>query len=211
MAMNRPFYCITRDLHLYLGLFLAPFILVFSVSALFLVHSWMPGRKPLPGPPRAVPNLALPENLESLGGRARVDALQAALPQLGVSGEIGSVRHIAKQRRLVFPVSVPGSETTIDMSLATRSATVTRRDTGLWDGLVTLHKAPGQHLAGIRGNWLPMRAWGWLADGTVYLLFFISASGVYLWTVLRAERGPGLALLAAGALSFMGIVYAVVH
>ena len=29
--------------------------------------------------------------------------------------------------------------------------------------------------------------------------------------VLRAERDPGLALLTAGVVSFVGIVYAVIH
>lgn len=208
--MNKRFYIVTRDLHLYLGLFLAPFVLIFSISVFFLVHAWIPGRKPAPGPPRMVADVAWPANLESLDGRARVDALRTTLPALGVAGEIGFVRHIPQQRRFVFSVSVPGRETTIDLNLGTRTAAITPRDSGIWDGLVALHKSPGQHLVNIRMNWFPMRAWRWFADGTVYLLFFISLSGVYLWAVLRAERGPGLALLAAGALSFIGIVYAVI-
>jgi hypothetical protein len=59
-------------------------------------------------------------------------------------------------------------------------------------------------------NWIAMRAWRWLADATVYLLLFISVSGIYLWTVLRLERRAGIAMLAAGAVSFFGIVYALV-
>ena len=46
------------------------------------------------------------------------------------------------------------------------------------------------------------------ADATVYLLLFLSLSGVYLWTMLRAERRVGVILLSAGAVSFFGIVYA---
>jgi hypothetical protein len=34
----RRIYLITRDLHLYVGLFLSPFILVFSISVFYLVH-----------------------------------------------------------------------------------------------------------------------------------------------------------------------------
>jgi hypothetical protein len=56
-----------------------------------------------------------------------------------------------------------------------------------------------------------MRIWRWLADGTVYLVLFLSISGVYLWAVLRAERRIGLALIAAGAVSFFGSVYALVR
>jgi hypothetical protein len=39
-------------------------------------------------------------------------------------------------------------------------------------------------------------------------LLFISISGIYLWTALRAERATGLVLIATGAVSFFGIVYA---
>ena len=45
----------------------------------------------------------------------------------------------------------------------------------------------------------------------IYLLLFLSASGIYLWAVLRSERSAGLALLCAGVLSFLGAVYALVH
>jgi hypothetical protein len=40
--MSRPFYRVTRDLHLYFGLFISPFILVFAVSVFFLVHRLPP-------------------------------------------------------------------------------------------------------------------------------------------------------------------------
>jgi len=56
-----------------------------------------------------------------------------------------------------------------------------------------------------------MRAWRWMADATVYLILFISVSGIYLWYVLRAERSVGFILLFAGALSFFGMAYALVH
>ncbi len=46
---------------------------------------------------------------------------------------------------------------------------------------------------------------------TVYLIFFLSLSGLYLWTALRSERRVGLILLASGALTFWGMVYAVVY
>ena len=40
---------------------------------------------------------------------------------------------------------------------------------------------------------------------------FVSISGIYLWAVLRAERRIGLTLIAAGALSFFGLVYALAN
>lgn len=209
--MNKRLYTITRDLHLYLGLFLAPFILLFSLSVFFIVHAWSPGAGEPPGPPRFVTNVALPAGLESLGGRARVDALQTVLPRIGVTGEISFVRHNVKEGTLSFPVLVPGRETMVELNLAAHTATIRSRETGFGDAVIALHKAPGPHLVDIRMNWLPMSVWRWFADGTVYLLFFISISGIYLWAVLRAERRIGLALIGAGAASFIGIIYAVIH
>ncbi|OHE79117.1 MAG: hypothetical protein A2107_11425 [Verrucomicrobia bacterium GWF2_62_7] len=208
--MKKHLYTLLRDLHLYAGLFLAPYLLVFSVSVFFLVHAWIPGQS-TPAPPRMVTDLPLPPNVESLDGRARVEALRTVLPALGVTGEIGFVRYIPNDHNLFFPVFVPGRETTVGVDLTERTATVTQHDLGIWDGLVTLHKSPGQHLVAIRMNWFPMRAWRWFADGTAYLILFTTLSGLYLWAVMRAERGPGFALLAAGVLSFVGMVYAVIH
>jgi len=56
-----------------------------------------------------------------------------------------------------------------------------------------------------------MQAWRWLADTTAYLILFISVSGIYLWYVLRTERRVGFVLLFAGALSFLGLAYALSH
>jgi hypothetical protein len=53
-----------------------------------------------------------------------------------------------------------------------------------------------------------MMVWRWMADATVYLILFISLSGVYLWYALRAERSVGFFLLFAGALSLFGLAYA---
>ena len=96
----------------------------------------------------------------------------------------------------------------VDLNTDTRSAAITGRATGMWNALVYLHKMPGQHNANIRGNWIFLRIWKWLADATVYLVLFLSVSGIYLWAVLRAERRIGWTLMGAGACSFFGLVYA---
>jgi len=208
--MSQRLYTTTRDLHLYLGLFFSPFVLVFSVSVFFLAHAWVPGAV-RPGAPRMVLTVGVPPNLEQLDGRERVDAVKAVLNRIGINGEIGFIRHLVKEHLLVVPISIPGRETTVEIGLATHIAKVNQRTTGIWDGLIALHKAPGPHLVAIRMNWLPMRIWRWFADATVYVLFFISISGIYLWTALRSERRVGLVLIAAGAVSFFGILYGLAH
>jgi hypothetical protein len=42
-------------------------------------------------------------------------------------------------------------------------------------------------------------------------LLFISLSGIYLWWAIKAERRIGLTLLAAGALTFFGLIFAILH
>jgi hypothetical protein len=118
---------------------------------------------------------------------------------------------MVKEEKLVIPVTIPGRETTVSISIASGEATIVTRETGLADALLTLHKSPGQHGPAIRMNWFYMKAWRWMADATVYLILFISVSGIYLWYVLRAERSVGYILLFAGALSFFIMAYALSH
>lgn len=206
--MKKAFYPWIRDLHLYFGLFVSPFILLFAVSVFFLNHARLPVAPP--ASPELFENLRIPEGIEQRQGRDGVNLAREILPQVGVSGEIGFLRILRKERRLFFPVSRPGLEATVDVDLNLRSASVSRRRTGWLESFGYLHKMPGPHNVNIRGNWILTRAWGWLADATVYLTLFISVSGVYLWYVIKAERRVGLALLAAGAVSFFGLIYAVI-
>jgi hypothetical protein len=206
--MRKRFYLITRDLHLYTGLFVSPFVVVFALSVFVLVHPSSEAGRSIPPMTKTAGPVALRPDIENLSGRARVEALRPVLNQLGINGEIGFVGYSPKEHRLKVPVVVPGRETTVDVDLASRTATVTERQTGAWDALALLHKSPGPHLAEIRMNWIAMRIWSWFADATAYLLLFISASGIYLWVMLRSERRAGLAMLIAGALTFCGVVYA---
>ena len=183
---------------------------MFAASVVFLVHGWSPGASPS-GSPRTVQGISFPADLERLTGREQVDAARPVLDALGVRGEIGFVRRIAREHRLVLPVQVPGRETTVDLNLAAGSATITDKNTGLAEAMVYLHETPGPHNAALRGNSAPIVVWRWLADATVWLTLFLSVSGIYLWTVLRAERRIGLGLIAAGACSFFGLVYAVIR
>lgn len=206
----RRLYLVTRDLHLYIGLFLSPFILLFSVSVFYLVHGL--ARRPAPAASdvgRTVANVAVSPDIARLQGRARVDALRPALEQLGVRGEIDFVRHVANERRLIVPVRQPDEDTVVRFDYEQGTATITSRRQSFGDALVYLHKMPGAHNVDVRGNSRSMRAWRVFADATAYLLLFLTLSGIYLWAALRAERRIGIVLLLAGAATFGGLVYAV--
>ena len=206
----RRFYLVTRDLHLYFGLFLSPFILLFSISVFYLVHGL--AQRPAPGPSdiaRTVTNVTVPPGIAGMQGRARVDALRPVLDQLGVQGEIDFVRHVASERRLIVPVRLPDFDTTVTLNYDQRTATVISRRQSFGDAMVYLHKMPGPHNVDVRGNSWPMRAWRGLADATAYLLLVLTLSGIYLWVALKAERRVGLVLILAGGVTFGGLVYAI--
>jgi hypothetical protein len=76
--------------------------------------------------------------------------------------------------------------------------------------MLYLHRMPGPHNASVRGNWVYMRLWGWLADASVYLILFATASGIYLWIALRTERRIGLIFLGSGAVAFGVVIAALV-
>jgi hypothetical protein len=132
--MNKSIYQVTRDLHLYLGLFISPFVLVFAISVIFLVHSWDPGLKAnVDRPKLTASDLQLPLNLAELSGRELVDVVRPTLEQIGVTGEVEFIQHVPKEHRMLVPVTVPGRQTLVSIDLLNRTAEITRRTTGIWD------------------------------------------------------------------------------
>ncbi|OFW28680.1 MAG: hypothetical protein A3H97_14750 [Acidobacteria bacterium RIFCSPLOWO2_02_FULL_65_29] len=202
---GKTLYRWTRDLHLYLGLFVSPFLVAFAVSVFFLNHAKVDTSAV--SSIATVRDIAVPAGMERTQGREAVDLARKIVDQVGVTGEIGFVRYLGKERRLVIPVSRPGVETVVDVDVSKRTAVVSRRITSVMESIAYLHKSPGPHNAVLRGNWFWTRVWKWLTDGTVYLLLFSSVSGLYLWLTIRAERRVGLVLLGAGAMTFVAFLY----
>ena len=207
--MPKRFYTVTRDLHLYLGLFISPFVLLFSITVFFFVHAIVPRFGAEASQTRSATGIALPSSLAKLSGRALIDALRPTLASLNVPGEIGFIRHVVGDDTLEIPISVPGRATTVTIQIARREARIVTRETGLADALMTLHRSPGGHTPTLSMNWFPMRVWRWFSDATAYLTLFTTLSGVYLWYVLRSERRIGYLLLGTGTLLFFGLAYVV--
>src|SRR5207249_9596253 len=116
----------TRDLHLYFGLFISPFLLLFAISVFFLNHAKVATDHFTSV--ESIENVQVPTGIELLRGREAVDRAKEMLPQLHVTGEIGFTRVVSKTRHFVFPVSRPGAEATVDVDLDARSAVVSRRN-----------------------------------------------------------------------------------
>ena len=199
----------TRDLHLYAGLFISPFLLVFAASVFFLNHAKV--RSDAGTGVQTVQNVTIQNAIERLQGKDAVAAARDIAHQLGVDGEIGFTRFVRQTSHFVFPLSRPGREVSVDVDVKAATATIASRETGFWESIAYLHKMPGPHNVEIRGNWPPTVMWGRVADLTIYLTLFITISGVYLWWALRAERRMGLALLGAGIATVVGLIHALLH
>ena len=206
--MGRSYYRWTRNLHLYFGLFLCPFVLVFAISTIVLNHPSLGPAKLDASRAAPVSGIAIPDGLERLTGMERVASLQPILQKVGVSGEVEWITYEPEESRMIIPVVKPGERATVNLDLKNRTATVRRAETGLLGALVYLHKSPGPHLQNIRGNWFFTRVWWIFADGTAYLLLFLAVSGIYLWAVLASARRTGLVLIGAGFFLFTSLIYA---
>jgi len=204
---SRNFYLSIRKLHLYLGLFISPYLLVFALSTITLNHNWRLGAE---SDSKDKTPLST-RQIKPPAGEGSLAQAKDILGQLNLTGEIGYINHLQREGRLIFPVMKPGLEIDVEFNFRNNTATVEQRQSNFWKRLVYLHKSPGPHNANIRGNWLFTRLWWVLADSTVYLLLFLTAGGVYLWTVIRAERKPGLIFLGLGMACFFLIALVLSH
>jgi len=203
LVLLKRWYRWFRLVHLYGGLFVSPFVVVFALSAIVLNHPWMSSRPA--EPTRREATIDVPAGLKGL------ELAKEVMRQTGVRGEIDFFPPDAQGPRLNIPVSTPGQKITINANLASKTATVSERTTTFSERVNYLHKSPGPHLVGFRGNWVFTRIWSVLADATVYVLLLVTATGVYLWALVKAERKRGLVFLGAGCLCFALAVLALVR
>lgn len=202
----RSVYRNIRDLHLYVGLFLSPFVLLYAASAVLLNHAYLPW-----GGQDAPRTATQPFRVQVRDSEDGLAVARQIREQLGIHGEIGYVSREKGNARLNFPIETPVTVTRVRVDLTAGTATVERKNTGVWDAAIYLHKTPGPHNVKLRGNWVFMRFWRWVADASVYLLLFLTATGIYLWTVLKAQRRTGLLCLGGGALAFVALVAGIVR
>ena len=197
----KNFSGLIRRLHVYFGLFITPFILIFCISVLAFNH------------PRLL-NLVSP--VISLAGqkiklnnipRDTTDLLTAGaiIRKLGITGEIDYIVNSGEQ--ISFPVNKPGLKTRVAVNLNTDSVDISSRREGSVRAMSYLHSMPGPHNAGIRGNSLFLKIWRIIADLVAYLSLFLLLSGIFLWYIHDFERIAGWVTLVIGVLFFTGLLY----
>jgi hypothetical protein len=196
----KKYYSSVRALHLYFGLFISPFILIFSISVLVLNHSDFFNRL-LPG-----------KKLEPV--QTHIDDFQFRDSDLSTAKEItnklkinGEIDWISKtDSTFSFPVNKPGLNKWISLNIRSGNVLVTESKEGTFKGMAYLHMMPGQHNANMRGNSFFMKVWRVMTDVFVYVVLFLSVTGVFLWYFLKPERKLGIYALAIGFVFFTGLL-----
>ncbi|WP_461131732.1 PepSY-associated TM helix domain-containing protein [Spirosoma aerophilum] len=155
-----------------------------------------------------MPSRLLPVERTKLDGipRDTSDLLtaKAIIVKLGITGEIDFIS--MNDNHISFPVIKPGLHTKIDVDTRTDSVTLTRQEEGWVRATSYLHAMPGQHNARLRGNSVFLTIWKVMADGVVYLLLWLTVSGIFLWWCLKVERPMGLTAIVLGVLLFSGLL-----
>jgi hypothetical protein len=204
----------TRQLHLYGGLFVCSFLLIFAISTIRLNHGW--NRPPdetmitvaLPIPADVLVDVTNPQVTDDMTPEEQAAARQALVDHivttLDLHGEIAGAGAV-RNGRTMLNVARPGLVKRVEVNVRTQDAIITERRQGLFGTMRYLHLNPGPHR---QPQWIGTKAWGWIADATVYVTLLLTLSGIYLWVFIREERKAGIVVLGAGAVSFVAILYA---
>ncbi len=195
-----------KDIHLYTGLFISPFIIIFSISALILNHNfidWQEDWRTWTFSVNDKVDKTVRFNFPN-PDQSKIEYAKDILKEINIEGEIANI--FGDSINMYIPVTKPGHRISIKADLIAGIAYIHSEKTNLWKKLVWLHKMPGPHNANIRGNWINTNFWSSAVDFFVVCLFFSSITGIFLWYYFKNERNAGLISLIIGFLSFVSLV-----
>ena len=189
---------LNRRTHLYLGLGLLPWFLMYALSSIPFAHNqFFERRDAARGLPlwtlRATYNVDLPvaDDPEALRGLGA-----ALLAKAGVPAETFGVYRQSPTQVNVYAYSFRHSTQLKYFTTEKRLTVEDRRFR--WDHFLT-----GMHARGgfDQESWL-VRSWSVIVDLVCLAIVIWIASGLYMWWALPGSRRWGLAAIAAGALTF---------
>ncbi|MEO8128387.1 MAG: hypothetical protein ABJF23_26780 [Bryobacteraceae bacterium] len=170
-----------RTIHLLCGVFAAPALLLYGISAVQMAHNKWFTMKP------SVTEIQLPMRPGLTDGRQMA---QEVMGGRGIRGDITSVRKTPAG--LEARVTVPGTVHEIRYESVTGQVAVKTSVAGFMGMLNRLH-----HAAGLSHEYVPLRLWGVLAALVSLAILGLGATGIWMWWLRKQERRWGLILLTA--------------
>jgi hypothetical protein len=190
---------VVRDIHLYSGLLLAPWMLMYATSAFFLIHgNWLQTERPGWEPIREV-QLAL--DMEFPGERA--EQARAILRHLDLDGAHRVQGKPNPKQLLVIRFSGTGNQR-VTWRKAENLLVVEKQEPFAFRRLMHfLHFRAGYH----QPYWQYV-LWGATVDLAVFSMWLWVISGIYLWARVPRKRKWGAVAVVGGGLLFAILVIA---
>ena len=188
---------LTRRLHLYLGMALLSWFVMYGITSIPFAHNTWFGK----GGATWTPRFDRPYAIEVPATGELRPAAAAILRDNGLDGAFGASRD--KEGRLQIYRFDFLAATRLTYDPARKRLTAEDR-AFRWGGFLT-----GMHARGGFGQpSLLNKAWGVVVDLVCIGLLFWVASGIYMWWHVSGHRPWGWLALAAGAVSFGVFVFA---
>lgn len=185
-----------RRLHLYLGLFLVPWMLMYAVSTVVMNHRETVRKLMGDGAPKFVPERELEFTRDFPAGTAPDEVARTILEDLGLAGA-HRVSGGRDGRPLVIDRQHPLGNRRLTWRPETGKLVIERETIGAPAFLERLHRRRGfQHPYALEDTW------AFTVDLTVITMVFWALSGVCLWWELRPTRTFGTLSALAGVLLF---------
>lgn len=197
---SKGFNKIIRNLHILSGLFISPFILIYSFGVLTFNNE---GLLNMLSPVKRLPEIKT--KLDTIPfGETDLATAKAVCKKLDIDGEVD---FISKSKdHFSFPVNKPGLITRINVNTSTDSVFIFREQLGPFRAMSYLHQMPGPHNENIRGNSTFLKIWRIMTNVVGYLLLFLATSGVLMWLLLKNERKMGLFILILGSVTITCLI-----
>jgi hypothetical protein len=194
-AVMRPFH-LNRRIHLYLGLLLSPWFLMYGLSSIPFSHArFFQDRDRASGQSDWIERLrrSYEADIPSTGSLRPVG--EKIMRDLGLSGAFGTYRQGADQ----VNVYVYSFWHSTQVGYNTRTRTLVVQDRRFrWHEFLTGMHAKGGFEQGSLHN-----AWGWVVDAVCIAMLLWVVTGIVMWVRLNSGRVWGWAALAGGLVSFV--------
>ena len=166
--MGKGFYRWNRQLHLYFGVFICPFLLIFAVSTIMLNHQIRFTAEaevtpvPVAIPEEIVARVNDPAVLAGMDKAEKAAARRALadhlLGEFDLGGEVAALGFV-KKGKTVLRSTRPGQTTRVIVDLVQQEAEIVVQRHNLFETMRYLHLNPGPHRHSV---WIGTKIWAGL-------------------------------------------------